>query len=332
MTRWRSHTQMSAFEQLPPDQRATLSLLLRRHKSYAEVAEMLEIEPGAVHDRAHAALAVLAPSLARQLTPELRDAVGEYLLGQQQPAEALLTRSRLVSSAPARAWAKALAVELVHAAADQLPEIPEPAQTPPTPAPAGEPAADREPEPSEPSRARVSRRGGFALLGAIAVVAIVAIVAVVSSGKGAGSGGGKQVATQAKESSSTSETESTSTTSASSTASLHAETEFVLTAPAGGKATGGVEFASENGKRGFIIAAEHLEPPKGFEYVAWLLNSKGEAHALGIAAVSKAGKLYAGNELPKNVSSYDVFELTRDTGPKPAKPGQVALEGTFKLG
>ena len=52
---------MSRLDELPPDQRAALSLLLRQRKSYAEVATLLGISERAVHDRAHAALAVLAP-------------------------------------------------------------------------------------------------------------------------------------------------------------------------------------------------------------------------------------------------------------------------------
>ena len=60
-------------EELPPDQRAALSLLLRQRKSYAEVATLLQIPAGAVHDRAQAALAVLAPGEARALTRGARE-------------------------------------------------------------------------------------------------------------------------------------------------------------------------------------------------------------------------------------------------------------------
>ena len=63
---------MGRLDELPPDQRATLSLLLRQRKTYAEVAVLLGIAETAVHDRAHAALAVLAPRQARELTPDRR--------------------------------------------------------------------------------------------------------------------------------------------------------------------------------------------------------------------------------------------------------------------
>ena len=51
---------MSRFDDLPPDLRATLSLLLDRGKSYAEIADMLAIPESTVRERAHAALDALS--------------------------------------------------------------------------------------------------------------------------------------------------------------------------------------------------------------------------------------------------------------------------------
>ncbi|HEV3318299.1 MAG TPA: sigma factor-like helix-turn-helix DNA-binding protein [Solirubrobacteraceae bacterium] len=51
---------MPRLDDLPPDLRATLSLLVDRGKSYAQVAELLGIPERAVRDRAHAALDALA--------------------------------------------------------------------------------------------------------------------------------------------------------------------------------------------------------------------------------------------------------------------------------
>jgi hypothetical protein len=56
---------MSRFDDLPPDLRATLSLLLDRGKSYAEIADMLAIPESAVRDRAHAALDALSAGPAQ---------------------------------------------------------------------------------------------------------------------------------------------------------------------------------------------------------------------------------------------------------------------------
>ena len=58
---------MSPLDDLAPDQSAVLSLLLRRRKSYAEVASLLRIEERTVRDRAHAALTALAPAQAASL-------------------------------------------------------------------------------------------------------------------------------------------------------------------------------------------------------------------------------------------------------------------------
>jgi Sigma-70, region 4 len=58
-------------DDLPPDLRATLSLLVDRGKSYTEIAELLGISESAVRDRAHAALDMLAgaPAAASSRSP-----------------------------------------------------------------------------------------------------------------------------------------------------------------------------------------------------------------------------------------------------------------------
>lgn len=53
-------TVMREMEQLPPDQRAVLSLVLTQQKSYSEVASVLGVSEQAVRERAHAALDALA--------------------------------------------------------------------------------------------------------------------------------------------------------------------------------------------------------------------------------------------------------------------------------
>src|SRR5271170_5877554 len=98
---------MSRLDALPPDQQATLSLLLSQRKSYAEVAALLSISERAVHDRAQAALAVLAPARARELT-----------------AERLATRTYLEGSADARAWAHDISAEIQPLSSAPLPELP----------------------------------------------------------------------------------------------------------------------------------------------------------------------------------------------------------------
>src|SRR5437763_15987754 len=116
---------MTRLDSLPPDQRAALALLLNQQRGYSDVAQLLRIRESAVHDRAHAALAVLAPREARELPAERRLEVGDYLLGQRTSvADSLRTRSYLDSSPEARRWATAIAAELAPLATRPLPEIP----------------------------------------------------------------------------------------------------------------------------------------------------------------------------------------------------------------
>lgn len=136
---------MSSLDDLPPDQRAALSVLLRQRKSYGQLAGMLGISEHALHDRAHAALAVLAPREARGLDPATRAEIGDYLLGQAPGVgERMRTRTLLSTNPAAGAWARALAAKLAPLAPDGLPEIPASeaaAGAPAPPAPAAAPAA-----------------------------------------------------------------------------------------------------------------------------------------------------------------------------------------------
>jgi Anti-sigma-K factor rskA/Sigma-70, region 4 len=65
---------MPRLDDLPPDLRATLSLLVDRGKSYAQVAELLGIPESAVRDRAHAALDALAGDFSSDDAPPIPSA------------------------------------------------------------------------------------------------------------------------------------------------------------------------------------------------------------------------------------------------------------------
>ncbi len=212
---------MSRLESIPPDLSAVLSLLLRRGKRYSEVAGMLGIQERAVHDRAHAALALLAPAQARGLSAAEREQLGDYLLGQQSTSAASQTRDFLASSTAGRAWAQALSSELAPLATTRaLPQIPGAREAPSGAASARadvparatrDPRSAREPaRPREPSSTRApvdsppatvaksqppsSRVGGAVVLGALAAIAIVVVVLVIV-GIGGG-GGGSHTGTQ----------------------------------------------------------------------------------------------------------------------------------------
>jgi hypothetical protein len=325
---------MSRLDDLPPDQRATLSLLLRRGKRYAEVASMLSIEERAVHDRAHAALAVLAPRQARELSAERRDEIGDYLLGQRAGvAERLATRTYLQGSEPARAWAGALAGELEPLAGSALPEIPANGHAPTRPGatdgpraagpPSAAPAGDR-PARSGPLPAG-SRRGGALLLAGLVVVVIVAVVLIAGSGGGSHKQAGSNASAAAP---------STGTSSTAAKAGAAKEDKRItLNSPdPTSKSVGVAEVLSEGSKYAFYLAAEHLPPTNGFFYAVWLYNSPTTSQALSRSPpVGANGRLQGGALLPSDAGNFHKMLLTRETSSRPTHPGTVVLSGSFSL-
>jgi hypothetical protein len=356
-------------QELPPDLRATLSLLLGQHRSYAEIAAMLRIEERAVHDRAHAALALLAPRQARELSAEEREQVGDYLLGQDGDAQRLTTAAHLESSAAASDWARALASELAPLSTE-LPAIPVAAVTAQEPtanraaaaaaSAAGVPAFAGPPQPSAtgppPPQPPSSRRGGAILLGGLAVVVIVAVALIVGLGGGsspssatsanvpnASNGqGGSGTSTTTTGSSTTSSNPTTPAQSGGagkSGKSGKSSSEPKLTATLAltptdhaSKALGLVEVISEGGEHAFIMAAEHLPPTNGFHYAAWLYNTPTDAYFLGGGTtVGANGTLKAAQGLPANAAHYATIVLTEERTAQPKEPGPIVLSGAFKL-
>jgi hypothetical protein len=325
---------MSRLDELPPDQRAALSLLLRQHKSYAEVASLLGIDERAVHDRAHAALAVLAPRRARELQPERRLEIGDYLLGQQPGvAERLRTRTYLASSEPARAWAGEITAQLAPLAGEGLPEIPAAASvgtdtSAPGPQRVGDlsssssssssPSAAAAPPTPSARPQRSSRAGGAVLLAVIAAAVIVAVVLLT----GGNSSSNKPSTTTGKT--------ATSATKPGPTI----DNSITLKPPRGSTShsVGVVYVLSEGAKQAFFIEAQHIPAAKGFYYAVWLYNS--HTSALPLSKTSDVGsthKLAGGSALPSNSGTYHEILLTEETNPKPKHPGHVVLRGPFSL-
>jgi len=324
---------MSRLDDLPPDQHATLSLLLGQRKNYAEVAALLSIPGQAVHDRAHAALAVLAPGEARELTAAQREEIGDYLLGQQAGvAERLATRTYLDSSAPARAWAHAISEQIAPLSKAPLPEIPSGVAAPASPA--GEQAAEATATLEEDARASgprhrerpSSRLGGALLLAVIAAVVIVAVI-LIAGGGGSGKSG---TATTAASASTTGAAGLGAATGASGPTE---DNRLALTSPdPSSKAVGAVVILSEGDKHAFYLAAEHLPPTNGFFYAVWLYNSPSSHEALSKSPpVGSKGTLQGGALLPENADQFHQILLTRETSDRPSHPGPVVLSGPFSL-
>jgi hypothetical protein len=311
---------VSRLEDLPPDLRAVLSLLLRQRQGYADISGLLGISESAVHDRAHAALALLAPRQARALSAEQREELGEYLLGRQSSARQLQTRALLERSAAGREWAQALTEELAPLAADPPPAIPSTPEIQPTlyePAPPGPPS---------------SRKGGAILLGALAVAVVVAVVLIV----GLGGGGSSHAGTSSTGTSTSAHT--TPATAATSTAAAKPKIgkPLQLTAPepATSKAVGVAYVLSQGGKRAFYLIAQDLAPLTGGAfYAVWLESATAAPIALGsLPPLSTGGHTEGGGALPADAGSFDRIVVTVETSHHPASPGPTALSGPFTLG
>lgn len=318
---------MIRLEQLPPDQRAVLSLLLRQRKRYEEVAAILGLAPEAVHDRAHAALAVLAPGQARLVDPAQRERIGEYLLGQQSDQDAAATKAYLAGSTPAREWARALAVELVKLASEAMPEIPDAPVLAPVAALAAEsPGSDREQGGSKPAPPSVSRRGGAILLGAIALVAVVVVAIVLSSG---GGGSGNQAASRSSEQSTTSTTRSGAGNGGANQVKVEKLAEMKPPS-GGGSAKGYAAIVSKGTTHAVEIEANGIPATEGFSYVVWTIGSHGQAVPLGrVPSVGSKGHFRVIEALPQAPSSVVGIEITRETSTHPTSPGPVELKGNF---
>ena len=299
---------MSRLDDLPPDQRSVLLLLVRQGKSHAEIAEMLGISQDAVSDRASAALDALAQE-PRAPRGAARAAAGDSGAG---PAQAGDDPSQARASRGVRS--------------------PTPAFPPPPARTRAGQTRDTGLSGSLPS----SRRGGALLLAALVVIVVVAVILITSSGGSHKSSSTQSTGTGASTSATTTtpSASKTSSTSATSGKKPTLDKQIALTSPEpNSKTVGLAEVLSEGSKRAFYIAAEHLPPSNGFFYAVWLYNSPTSSIALGkIPPVSSNGQAQGGALLPANAGEFHELLLTRETDEHATKPGPTVLSGAFSLG
>ncbi len=325
---------MASIEDLPPDQRAVLELVLGAGRSYDEIAKILSIDRAGVRERALAALDALGPQT--RVPAERRGLITDYLLGALPPSVADEVRDHLAESASERAWARVAASELQQLAKDPLPEIPADARRAPSPATAAAAAAVSSGEPGEHTGPRTvaarrrrpgqpsSRIGGAVLLGGGVLVVIAVVLVVVLAG---GSSSPKHHPTAAR----TGTTGATGATGA--TGSTQVVAQINLKPPGGGtKPLGLAEVLKVQGKTGIAIVASGLAansktPPNA--YAVWLYNSPTDSHILGFVnpAVGSNGQLRTAGALPSNAHHYQKLLVTLETQSAPHTPGQIVLEG-----
>ena len=155
---------MATLDQLPAEQRAIVELVVQRGRSYATLADVLQVPSDRVRELAREALTELSPRTAQRVDEKWRGQIADYLLGQQSDSDARHTRDYLKESETGRAWALSLldSLDPLYPNGAQ-PPVPDPdteaevAEPEPESAIAVEPEAATEPEP-EPEPATLEDR------------------------------------------------------------------------------------------------------------------------------------------------------------------------------
>jgi hypothetical protein len=349
---------MSPLQTLAPDQRAVLELLLRQGRSYAELSELLGLEEDAVRDRAHTALAALAPDRAAPIGED--GAVADWILGQVSGEEAGRTRDAISRMPAWREWAAEVTDRLGEVDGATVPEVPAAAAAAkpkpkaaakPKPAtPAGSrprpvrdgaaPAAAAErPARSTPSPAaagggavaglRSSKLGGAILIGVLALLVAGFLIWFLSRGDD----NGNQPAAAA---------------GPSATATATATPDVVVQVPlkgVGNKSQGLMQVVKrDDGKLVFALGANKIPANKQREvYAVWFTKKGGAPRNLGFAQtrVGKNGVFTTGGpqqgqeaQFAQWLAQYDTVVVARaDANPAQAKkPGPIVLTGTLPGG
>ncbi len=252
---------MATFDQLSAEQRAIIELVLRQGKSYAELAEMLDLPEDRVRELAHESLEQLAPVTAAAVEDDWRGQLVDYVLGQQSGTEVTATRGHLRRSEAARAWTRSLLDSLDFLYPDGLPEVPESrgGRRRDGAAPRERANGPLSPE----AHAAVQRRRMLAGAGIVALLLIVVLVwpvGLLTGGddESSGDGGSEQTSAQA----------------------------------AKNQAAGVAVVALKDGKYSVLVTAAKLPALKRDQaYEVWLYNSQGDAKSLGAQVPAENGEL-----------------------------------------
>jgi Sigma-70, region 4 len=356
---------VSGLETLPPDQRAVLQLILVQGRGYADLAALLKLDVEAVRSRAHAGLDALSgqAGTAPALDAAQRARVADYLLGQQDDGERIVTFAELAESDAACRWAQGLRERLAGVAQGELPEVPAAASsnghapaTAPAPAlaPAAAPAtatqsavasapaaavpAPPAPPPSPPDRPaattvpgapRSSRLGGAVLLAGIAALAVVLAIVLIGGGDDDPDSSAATSPTQAQ----TQPQRTQPSTTPTAQPRLIAQVNLNATA-VGGEAIGIGLVQRSGGRAAIAIEAQRL-PANGAQdiYAVWLQGAAG-SRFLGFVPrqVRAGGRFTVSAALPGNARDFSTVLITREgISAVPQTPGEAILTGALRL-
>jgi hypothetical protein len=311
---------MDALDQLDPQQRAVLTLLVRTRRPYAELARPLQTDPAAVRLRAHEAVDTLLPTVHPLLAQPFRAQLVDHVLGQLTDEEDAAVAAEINGHLPREIWTTLLAETLAPlsepppaarrlavtgGAAAAPPAIPEaPAPAPPPPAPRGATFLGRPVWPL--------------LLGTVVLAAaIIGGAIIVADHRGTSSPSGNLLLP-------------TTITTGSGTQSGDT---MVLAPTAGGTASGGATIIPQGSSDVLVIHGQGLAANAGNAYAVWLTApAAGIDHLLGFISppVTSSGRFASGVVLPSDASQFSDLEVTAETSPDPTVPGTVVLSGPFR--
>jgi hypothetical protein len=298
-------------DDLAPDQRAVVQLVLQRERSYAQIAGVLGISEDAVRARAHAGLAALAPGL--ELPADEIAQVADFLLGQQNGTPRQATRRLLTGSEGAREWAETVAAGLEDVAGGRLPSLP-----------AAKSEASQPPiEPDGPPR-RSSRVGGALLIGGLVVVLVPLLLWLFVFREG------------------DDDTPTAAAPTPTSTPGQPREVGQIQLRGAGGsQATAVMRLFTAQRQLAFTLEGENVPASRqGEAYAVWFVNPGGKSQRLGYAApVTQDGKLGTTGpreedltKFPQWLATYRRVVVSRDRSQSATRPGPVVLRGTLPRG
>jgi hypothetical protein len=298
---------MATFDQLSPEQRAIVELVLRQGKTYNELADMLNLPEARVRELARDALVELAPVSVRGVEEDWRGQLADYVLGQQSGPEATATKGHLRRSEAARSWARSLLDSLEQFYENgSVPAIPEGERGRRAAA-----AAPREPrEPREPRSAMGGRLAPTAdrrwlMAGAAALILILLAVVIWPVGALTGGDDEKSAASSASSDNGTQTTGGQSTTGETT-----------------GQPAGIAIVVQRNGKKQLLVQAARLTPSGQSEgYYVWLYNSPDDAKSLGGQVTDQNGNYQAIGPLPADYKNYRFIDISRQ---------QIASSGAVK--
>jgi len=342
---------VSGLESLPPDQRAVLQLILVQGRGYADLAATLRLDAAAVRERAHAGATALAGGGHDDVDADTRARVVDYLLGQQDDGERIVTYAELGDAPAAARWAQALRARLATVAREQLPELPaaaavpaavngggtptaaaaamsEPAAPtaalatlPPAPPPAPPVAPPRAPaapsDPGDDTTPRPSRLGGAILIaGALALLVVLAVVLIGGNGD---DGGGSTSTSAAQAPARTSTAAQASPSGASAARSQPRPVGVAALNPAAGGSGLAAALIQQyrGGRRLIAVQADRMPGNSGQDFYAiWLQGGAGDRFLGFVPSQVRAGRgfLVSSDVTNVDLSGYSTVLVTSENG------------------